>query len=217
MNGVDTMIGPNTICECGSGDKFKKCHGNDEKYREMVYALPFNHEKKQNIFDTFFAVNADFKKYPNPGACHLVSSVLYILLQEQEINCDLCIGEVRNTYLSTTKAAFDHSWIEINEIPFDIAIQLTLMDEENPVVFAGYDLEPFAFPPTKFDYRAKQSGLDPYLAEKIAKQPLTQYLCNAPDDIHSWGAVERIGERLGIEIDRVSVMEKHKNTQRKIV
>lgn len=57
-------------------------------------------------------------------------------MKEQDIENDLCIGEV----LTENALFFDHSWIEIDGRVFDIAIQLTLQNETNPPVYAGYDL-----------------------------------------------------------------------------
>ncbi|MEK5436329.1 MULTISPECIES: lasso peptide biosynthesis protein [Paenibacillus] len=68
---------------------------------------------------TFFLLNDDFKKNPNPGVCHLLSSIMYVMLNEQGIESELCIGEVQRT----DEPYFDHSWIEIDGKAFDLSIQ----------------------------------------------------------------------------------------------
>lgn len=175
----------------------------------MVYNLPFNHEDKQVILDTFNALNADFKKNINHGACHLISAIMYILLNEQGISSELCIGEVSNA-----NGYFDHSWIEINGSAFDVAIQLTYDENTNAAVFAGYDLD--SLHTTKNNYRFYKGGLDPYIAGRIHKQPLTAYMDGAGDH-HGWLDIERIGKRLGLDLDHNVLKEKYKNTQRNLV
>lgn len=203
------MTGRNDQCPCGSGKKYKKCHGNESVFNEMVYNLPFEHGEKQVILDTFNAINADFKRNINPGACHLISAIMYILLNEQGISSELCIGEVSNH-----NGYFDHSWIEINGSAFDVAIQLTHDENTNAAVFAGYDLD--TLNTTKNNYRFHKNGLDPHTAGRIHKLPLATYMEGA-DDHHGWLAIARIGKRLGLDLDHNVLKEKYKNTQRNLV
>ena len=100
-----------------------------KSYRIVASEIPFEHEQQSKILTTFFAVSDFYKKHPNPGACHFISSVFHILLNEQGIENDLCIGEV-----TQGSQFFDHSWIEIDGKVFDIAIQLTYNEDINPPV-----------------------------------------------------------------------------------
>jgi hypothetical protein len=106
---MSIKIGRNDPCPCGSGKKYKSCHINNAsalKWREIAAGgVLFDHPKKEEILRTFNAMNDDFSDYPNPGACHLLSGIMYILLKEQGIESDLCIGEVGHPIGGSTSVA----------------------------------------------------------------------------------------------------------------
>ncbi|MDN8593174.1 SEC-C metal-binding domain-containing protein [Paenibacillus sp. 11B] len=206
------MLGRNDICLCSSGKKYKKCHGNDEVYNKEILNIPFEHPLKKVICDTYVAINEDFRRNPNPGSCHITSSVMYILLQEQNVECEACIGEVEVPGLGY----FDHSWIEIDGAPFDIAIQLTLDEKRHSRVYAGHDLNDCSIDPSMVNYRFSKDGLDNRVAGEIYRTPLTNYLDDATDQ-RGWETIERIASKLGMDISRNVLREKYKHTGRKLI
>ncbi|MFS0752627.1 hypothetical protein [Oceanobacillus sp. 1P07AA] len=179
-----------------------------KSYRIIAEDIPFEHEQKEKIFKTFFAVSDYYKKHPNPGACHLVSSIFYVLLNEQNIENQLCVGEVK-----TGTQYFDHSWIEINDRVFDIAIQLTLDASRNAPVYAGYDLLTEvntkriygSQSPTGFDRDAKQ----------ILKTPFVKYMDDYPQLREgAWRIVKVIGRELRLKLDIIELRQRYLNTER---
>lgn len=69
--------------------------GQTVSFRVAATEILFEDKQKDKIFSPFFTLSDYYKKYPNPGACHLISSILYVLLKEQGIENDLCLGEVK--------------------------------------------------------------------------------------------------------------------------
>lgn len=177
-------------------------------YRIAAEDIHFEHEHKEKVFNTFFAVSDYYKKHPNPGACHLISSIFHVLLTEQKIENELCIGEVK-----TGPQYFDHSWIEIGGMVFDIAIQLTLDESRNAPVYAGFDLLTEVIPeriygsqsPTGFDRDAKQ----------LMKTPFVKYMDGYPHFREgAWKIVKVIGKELRLKLDINELRKKYKETQR---
>lgn len=182
-----------------------------KSYRIVSSEVPFKHEQREKISKTFFAISDYLKKYPNPGACHLISSVMYVLLNEQGIESDLCIGEVKEE-----NYFFDHSWIEIDGEIFDIAIQFTLNGDKNPPIFAGYSLQT-AERTSRIYGLASLSGLD-MQAKDVLKTPFTKYMDGFP--IHkegAWAIIKKIGKELRLKLDTKDLRNKYNKTQRKLV
>lgn len=74
------------------------------------------------------------------GACHMVGALLTVLLREQKISAELCIGLAQDSRPGALP--FDHSWVEVDGEVYDIAI-LRPLDESWALspVFAGKHLE----------------------------------------------------------------------------
>ncbi|QFT87690.1 hypothetical protein FIU87_03410 [Bacillus sp. THAF10] len=183
-----------------------------KSFRVVADEIPFEHVQKDKIYKTFFAISDYYKKKPNPGACHLISSVFHVLLKEQDIENDLCIGEV----LTENALFFDHSWIEIDGRVFDIAIQLTLQNETNPPVYAGYDLYT-----KRIAYRVygvdSPSGFD-LDAKKVFETPFLKYMNGYGNFKESaWQLVKVIGKDLRLNFDLKELPKRYANTQRKFI
>ncbi|MFE0506452.1 lasso peptide biosynthesis protein [Peribacillus butanolivorans] len=168
----------------------------------------FDHEQREKIFNTFFAISDYYKKHPNPGACHLISSIFHVLLKEQGIDNDLCIGEVK-----TGHQYFDHSWIEIGGKVFDIAIQLTLDEATNAPVYGGVDLSTAEVPermygtpsPVGFDTQAMQ----------VFNSPFVTYMDGYPAFKEgAWKIVKVVGKELRLKLDIIELRQKYKETRR---
>lgn len=179
-----------------------------KSHRIVAEELPFDHPNKNAINKTYFAVMDYYKKYPNPGACHLVSSVLYVLLNEQDIENDLCIGEVK-----ISDKYFDHSWIEINGEIFDIAIQLGLDRSINSPVFSGFKL--IDSTKTEMIYGTTSPvGLDNE-AKQVLTTSFVTYMDSYPQFKQgAWKIVKDIGKELKLGLNIDELREKYKETKR---
>lgn len=183
-----------------------------KSFRVVANEIPFEHEHKSKIHDTFFATSDYYKKNPHAGACHLISSVFHVLLKEQGIENDLCIGEV--TYHN--HKFFDHSWIEIDGKVFDIAIQLTLQNEVNPTVYAGYDL--YTEKPVERVYGTVSSvGFDA-IGKHVLETSFVKYMDAYPNFKEgAWKQVKLIGSDLRLKFDLQELPKRYANTQRKLI
>lgn len=176
--------------------------------RIIAAELPFDHALKNAVSETYFAILDYYRKYPNPGACHLISSIFHVLLNEQNIDNELCIGEVK-----TGEQYFDHSWIEIDGKVFDIAIQLTLDGTINPPVYGSYDLGTGT--QTGRVYGTQSSiGLGS-MAKKVLKTPFTNYLDGYGNFKHgAWKIVKDIAKELQIKVNIDELRTKYADVTR---
>ncbi|WP_180229146.1 lasso peptide biosynthesis protein [Bacillus thuringiensis] len=182
----------------------------NKSYRLIAAEVPFEHEQRERIHETFFVMCDYLKERPNAGACHLLSSIMYVLLKEQGIECDLCIGEVKeNNYF------FDHSWIEIDGKVFDVAIQMTLDGRSNPPVFASYDLG--STTTTSREYGMSSPGGLDSVAQKVLRVSFDRYISEAEIKDGTWKKIKKLGRNLKLRLEVSELKEKYKDTQRKVV
>lgn len=211
---MSTNIGRNDPCPCGSGKKYKNCHLNAASapsWRDIAEGVPFDHLQQEEILRTFHAMNDDFRVRPIAGGCHMLSGIMHVLLKEQGVESDLCIGEVRHP----SGRAFDHSWVEINGKAFDVAIQQTFNGEQHGPVFASTDLD--SGKDTKFNYRHRSfAGLG--LEGRFAYEtPFVTYMDGAPKEFGKWGGIEQIAKRIGLSVNVNEMREKYWGIQRKLI
>ena len=142
------------------------------------------------------------------GACHAISSVLYILLAEQGIQSTLCIGEV----ISDT-IAFDHSWIEIDDDIYDIAVINTLDDRFRfPPTIRGFDVATRM--PTKLKYGVSTGLADDESTIQVKRMGFSTYMDNFPNHRDGlWGIAAIIGNKLGITTDVAALKTRYAQTQ----
>lgn len=181
-----------------------------KSYRVVAAEIPFEHEQKDKIYQTFFAVSDHYKKIPNAGGCHFISSVYHILLNEQGIKNELCIGEV-----TQGPQFFDHSWVEIDDKVFDIAIQLTLIGDVNPPVFASYDLHTEE-PINRIYGTQSPSGLDT-VAKQVLSTPFVKYMNNYGRNAEAWKLIKTIGRDIRLKLEPNQLPSKYIDTQRKFI
>jgi hypothetical protein len=181
-----------------------------KSYRVVASEIPFEHGQKEKIMNTFFAISDYYKRIPNPGACHFISSIFHVLLLEQRIENDLCIGEV-----TQGTQFFDHSWIEMSGKIFDIAIQLTLNEEVNPPVFASFDLYTETLVDRTYGTRSP-IGLD-QVAKQVIATPFVKYMNNYGPNGESWKLIKTIGKGLRLKLDPKELPNKYIHTQRNFI
>lgn len=174
----------------------------------LASEVPFTHEKSDIILETFFAVVDYYKKYPNPGACHLISSILYVLLREQGITNELCIGVVKDE----NGMPFDHSWIEINGEVFDIAIQRPLNGTEHSLVYASYEL--LTGEKHKRVYGISSLDLDNEAA-RAKNMNFNAYMIGYPHFKYgAWNIVKDIGKTLKLKLNIQGMVDTYSDTIR---
>lgn len=141
------------------------------------------------------------------GACHAISSVLYVILVENGYKPEICIGEVqKDNYI------FDHSWIELDGKIIDIAIGLTLDGTyiSAPVIL---DINIESEEKNKIKYGATGNGIEGE-ALFVSQCPFNLYMDMFPyNDKGLWGIVEKL---INKEINIQKMKIKYQNVKRKI-
>ncbi|MBO6655905.1 MAG: lasso peptide biosynthesis protein [Pseudomonadales bacterium] len=130
------------------------------------------------------------------GACHASSSILYVLLQEEDIDAKIYIGEaVRGSIV------FDHSWVEVGGEPLDAAISNTLIEGIRfPPVFLGYDLDSGERTQTNYSFIGG-SGLEAEMAF-YASHTLGTYMDNFPGHPEGvWGVARDVAKSIGQKLN----------------
>lgn len=211
MSVMTNKINRNDLCYCGSGKKYKKCCLNAVRIAPTWKTEASKVEIGQHqdeISNAFFVVSDFLKENPIQGACHLISSIFYILLKEQDVECDLCIGEVRAHF-----GVFDHSWVQVNDDIYDIAIQIHLSGIEDDPVFAGYDLGTGKETESIYGI-GNGSGLDAD-ASLVLNMPFVEYLDGAP--VKVWNITRNLLRKLNVTKSADELREKYKNTERILI
>ncbi|TVT27655.1 hypothetical protein FO441_08070 [Salinicoccus cyprini] len=179
-----------------------------KSYRVVAGEISFKHEQEQKIFNTFFAVSDYYKMHPNSGACHLISSIFHVLLSEQNIANELCIGEVKKG-----NQFFDHSWIEIDGKIFDIGIQATLDGGKNDPIYANQDLYTELNVENNYGVESP-SGFDTD-AKRILKTPFVKYMDEYPQFREgAWKIVKDISKKIRLKLSVSDLRQKYKTTER---
>lgn len=186
----------NDMCPCGSGKKYKKCCKGNAKQdvigfldnptflkvieysKGTILEYDLEHERALEIKRTYISVLENFGKNPTSGACHFLSVMLYILLQEQEINCNIMIGEVE-----INNIRFSHSWVEIDNQVYDIAILFPNKFKGCPPVFANIDIETQNHSKVKYGITKKLNEKD-RTAQMVFQMSVSGYLDGHPEGKH---------------------------------
>lgn len=204
-------INRNDLCYCGSGKKYKKCCLNKARvipaWRTEASKIEVG-QHQEKISNTFFVVSDYLKENPIHGACHLFSGIFYILLKEQDVESDLCIGEVQSEF-----GRFDHSWTQINGEVYDIAIQVQLDYRERNPVYAGVDLGTGKKSESIYGIR-DGSGLDA-IAGQVSNTPFVEYMDGFPGD--AWNITVELMKKLNLKGSIEVLREKHKSVERKLM
>ncbi|MFD0697494.1 SEC-C metal-binding domain-containing protein [Paenibacillus sp. GCM10027628] len=203
------ILGRNELCYCGSGKKFKRCHGLQTKYlQDVISEIYFHHPQREVIERTFLEAQADFNERPLAGACHLLSSVMGVLFAEQGISSDLKIGVVRR---KSDDQVFTHSWVEIENRIFDVAIQHILNGEQSSPVFAGFDISSILPAPYTYGINCE---LD-MVGRDVYETPFGEYMDQCPFyEDGGWSIVQRIATKLGITTTIQEFRSKYKIMKR---
>lgn len=166
-------------------------------------------------FATLYEFMLDERRH---GACHMISAVAFVLLNEQNVKATLCLGEVAvadGTFSDVaTLTTFDHSWIEINAEVYDIAIDAPLGTQRvaRAPVMATRHIDNGR--PADFVYGASSpAGLDAE-ARAIARVTLREFMDGFPDHEHGlWGIVVERGASIGVATSVPTLRERYGNVR----
>lgn len=199
------MVGRNDPCPCGSGKKYKKCCVNKNLtgiglWKERALTI----SSEERLVNTFFTVFDHSVKKSWRGACHGLSSILYILLKEQDVNCQLHLGFVK---ADAVPFSFCHSWITIDGEVFDIGLYRSnppvvspnMYVEVSPPIFKGINLE--TNEPTPIDFDVTTERVD-RIYEQLSRMTLGDYMKGWPDHKDGfWGEIVEIAKKLNIHMN----------------
>lgn len=206
-------IGRNDLCPCGSGKKYKFCcinKNNLYSLKENVKKIACEIENGNILGDIFLDFLSIIKREQWIGACHAISSAMYVVLSEAGFSSKLCVGEVGKDGL---EFAFDHSWIEINEKVIDCAIGFPLKNVKisNPI-FLNIDIANMK--DTDVNYGIYRNGLD-FEANFACNTEFTQYMDMMPKFKNGlWSVVEEVCINNNIPFDLSEFRKKYKDTER---
>lgn len=145
------------------------------------------------------------------GACHALSSALYVALCELNMNPDLCVGECVGPDIKP----FDHSWLLLDKKVVDIAISKPLphVNAYDNIVVGGIDVVTGTFPYTIYGIKTEIGfGME---TKHLISIPFVRYMDMFPGEARNglWTVVGRI---LNKQIDASVLRAKYKNVQRHI-
>lgn len=218
-------IGRNDICFCGSGKKYKKCCIVKMQNPQIIWKENFDKidvsiDRKEELKTIMFDTYEFMKKNDWQGACHALSSIQYILLNEIGLNPKLCIGVVGGF----KGACFEHSWIELDNEVYDITVANGMNDiKVSEPIIAGVNIA--TLKRSELVYNTNQK-LD-YPASMIKDMSITEYLdgfTNQPiNDIPAylkcglWNLIIDFAKKINLELNINDLREKYSKVKRTIV
>ncbi|KIV58585.1 hypothetical protein AM501_05250 [Aneurinibacillus migulanus] len=210
------MTRRNDLCPCGSRKKYKRCCGiknntNDfDIWKSNALEILAVHPQKNVIIETLFATFEHSIAKNWSGACHALSSILYVLLREQEIDVELFLGAVDNNGFM-----FSHSWIEIDDEVYDIALYRS-NDPRNigsiltisPPIVKTLDITSKRKTNIKHGVEWPELRTNPN-AQTIKTLTLGKYMSGWPSHRFGlWGEAEDIAKRINLKVNRKVMQEK---------
>lgn len=204
-------IGRNDPCPCGSGKKYKNCCLNRRllSVKDRIEASVKSHGFHDDISRVFCNMYDYMEKKKWMGACHAVSSVLYVALSEIGYNPTLCIGEVSGNNLY-----FDHSWIMLNQMIVDFAINKTLLNGAPASGIIIFDQDIDTGLSSSLSYGVPGRGIEDD-AKTVSTMPFTVFMNSYPDEEKGlWSIVEKI---LETTVDVSKMEQKYRDVQRTLI
>ncbi|HFJ9374848.1 TPA: YecA family protein [Bacillus nitratireducens] len=205
------MYERNEPCPCGSGRKYKKCCINKienplDVWEQRAIQLSLEIKNNKNLVDTYFAVFNHAMKKQWIGACHALSSILYVLLKEQGFKPNLEIGFTES---SKIPFPFCHSWVTLDGHPYDVGLYRShspFQHDMNPYIeisapiFKGVDIENGAATNVSFGVSSDRESIDNNF-KQLTKMTLGEYMGNWPSHKDGlWGETIDIAEKIGLTL-----------------
>ncbi|MDR4328322.1 SEC-C domain-containing protein [Bacillus pseudomycoides] len=214
------MYERNELCPCGSEKKFKKCciniiKSHEDVWKQRAIRLSSEINSNQKLVNTYFAVLNHAMKNNWIGACHTISSILYVLLKEQGFNSKLEIGFVTS---SKIPKEFCHSWITLDSYIYDVGLYrandpfqpspFSYLELSNPI-FKGVDIESLNEPNVSFGVASNLESLDNNF-KKIVNMSLGRYMDASPvGEYGLWEEVLEIAKEIGLKLVIEDIREKY--------
>jgi Transglutaminase-like superfamily len=154
-----------------------------------VNGIKMQNNNEKEIKNTYNSILDFFAIKPMKGGCHFISAAMYILLKEQNIHCELMIGDVKDDSFPT---CFSHSWVEIDKQIYDIAIMFPHFMEGQPPIFADIDLGNNEKTTRKYGIDGKLRVNDK-VAQNAIKLSVSEYLDGQP---LLWKDIFKMGKRI---------------------
>ncbi|COF40547.1 Predicted metal-binding protein related to the C-terminal domain of SecA [Streptococcus pneumoniae] len=205
------MYERNEPCPCGSGRKYKKCCINKienpvDVWKQKAIQLSLEINNNKNLVDTYFAVFNHAMRKQWIGACHALSSILYILLKEQGFKPNLEIGFTES---SKVPFSFCHSWITLDGFPYDVGLYRShspFQHDINPYlqisapIFKGIDIESGVVTNISFGVSSDRESIDNNF-KRITNMTLVEYMENWPNHKDGlFGETIEIAEKIGLTL-----------------
>lgn len=218
-------IGRNDMCFCGSGKKYKKCcmvkvQNPQIMWKENFDKIDINIEKKEELKTVMFDTYDFISKNNWQGACHAMSAIQYILLNELGVSSKLCIGVV-----GKYPYKFDHSWIEIDNKIYDITIENGLQGiQVSKPIIASINVESLNSMDVIYGVNEK---LD-YPANVIKDMSITEYLDGFDSDPEGgglstfvkegiWNLIIKFANNVNLKLDKEYLREKYSKVTRIVI
>ncbi|MCZ0872744.1 lasso peptide biosynthesis protein [Peribacillus sp. AS_2] len=183
------------------------------KTKIAIGEIEISNPNADKIKKTYNAMLDFMVKKPMQGGCHFYSVAMFILLREQGVDCELLIGDVDDDSFHTS---YCHSWVEIDEKVYDLAIMFPRYMDGQPPVFAGIDLDTNELPNRKYGISKElhtndKTGLAAY------KLSVSEYLDGDPKGKNIlWEYIIKMGKHILRGKDVVELREKYKDVKRSI-
>lgn len=147
------------------------------------------------------------------GGCHDTSAALHMLLGEQGVNSELCIGEVKideNNF-------FDHSWVTVDGMILDASIcRPNFSGYAFPPVFASKELLKLDKPQVIYGEKSPV-GFDS-TAKFVSSVNLKDYSSGHPDDPNKlWDITKELAKEAGIKVNIGKLKNRYGELSRTIV
>jgi hypothetical protein len=144
---------------------------------ERIAGLLGDHPQAADIARAFAALDACMRGLKWFGACHSTSAVAWLVLNESGVDALACLGEVGLYDGSVLVVAWDHSWIEIDGRPFDVAVSMpadAALGFQSLGVFGGIELYDGQPPQIRYGVQSGR-GFDAF-ASRIVRLSLEQFI-----------------------------------------
>ncbi|MED3691280.1 lasso peptide biosynthesis protein [Peribacillus butanolivorans] len=178
-----------------------------------VNDIEISNPNADKIKKTYNAMLEFMVKKPMHGGCHFYSAAMFILLREQGVDCELLIGDVDD---DSFHKSYCHSWVEIDEKVYDLAIMFPHYIDGQTPVFAGIDLDTNELPNRKYGI-SKELRPNDKTGLGVYKLSVSEYLDGNPKGKNIlWEYIIKMGKNILLSKDVVELREKYKDTKRSI-
>lgn len=181
----------------------------EEWYDNLDYFrsyIDFGGDKKEQIEKLFIGMLNFIFERDWEGACHATTAVMFIIAKELGFSTAIpCIGVVK----TIDGAYFDHSWLEIDDKVFDVAIIRTLDSVKNgSPIYTDFDLGEGGSK-TQNTYKTENRQMLDSTASFAFSQTIGDYISEAPNDM-LWSAVELFKNLVGVKTSLAELKHKYK-------